>query len=272
MCQGISSIKGLYTATYSHSNPSDIKDLLLASGSLMKDNKLRNGKVFHAQQWSFDELEQYKSMLYFKKAVLEAKYKLPFNCSTGSAVMYDMHLYCVEYDTNILVKYQISSVLVKSVLANALVQPQALYDYMTGSHQQIDFAADETGLYLIYVTSSSKGNIVVSKIDPRDLSVLTTWITTYKKNKAGHAFLICGILYTTNGASGKSIDINYAYGTNKGLGKAVSVPMNTAVINDIVYFMDYNAVDNALYVWGHADLRTYHSNRLMMYPVVLKNE
>ena len=87
-------------------------------------------------------------------------------------VVYDGYLYYILYNTNTMVKYDIQNrnIVTTSPLPNAGYHN--LYAYGWGGFSDIDFAADEQGLWVLYATSSNNGKMVISKLDPSNLSIL----------------------------------------------------------------------------------------------------
>ncbi|XP_061577629.1 uncharacterized protein LOC133444119 isoform X2 [Cololabis saira] len=69
------------------------------------------------------------------------------------------------------------------------------------------FAVDESGLWVIYA-SSTDDNAVVAKLDPDTFTVESIINTAYPAAKAGNAFLVCGVLYFTDD---KDKRVTYAF-------------------------------------------------------------
>lgn len=139
------------------------------------------------------------------------------------------------------------------------------FPYASGKHTDLDFAIDEKGLWLIYATNSSRGHIVVSKVnDDDDLSFDETWVTEVKKKSVGNAFIICGVLYVMDAFDTTPTYVRYVYDTNKAKGWTLGpedLPFSNTVSKDYarVYSLDYSPSDQALYSWN--------SGRIEIYPV-----
>lgn len=226
--------------------------------------------------WADDAVIQYKSMFDYQNHKPETTYTLPIKCSISSAIVYGGNLYCAMFNvtnntmTNIVVKYNFKlQPIVSQMKISAGLLPRRTYSYIhyIWQRHQIDFAADETGLYVIYANASSKGNIIVSKVNPIDLTTEQTWMTTYQKNKAGHAFMVCGILYATNAVHGAQLNITYAFDTASSSGKDASLPIDTTINDPNTYILDYNPLDQSLYAWGFSSGSKHY--RQVRYKVML---
>lgn len=164
--------------------------------------------------------------------------------------------------TNKIVKYSLkeSRFLGERPLDNVGVHDT--FPYQSGKHSDLDFAVDEKGIWLIYATNSSRGNIVISKIKEDDLSFEDTWVTEIKKNTVGNAFIICGILYATDNYDKTPAYIKYGFDTNKGKGFTLDskvLPFVNTLSGDYarVYALDYSPSDQALYLWNNGRIEIY---------------
>jgi len=130
------------------------------------------------------------------------------------------------------------------------------YQYSYGAHTDIDFAADDGKLYVIYSTAAAQGRIVVSEINPTTLTVLGTWTAaTATKIDYANTFLACGVLYGINSESSSgpcffctdtTIDLawNLFSGASSNPGTAFTSPGTSGYIGGV----DYNPADGLVYV------------------------
>ncbi len=171
-------------------------------------------------------------------------------------VVYDGYLYYAKYNSNTIVKYDLD--LQKEVATMTLTGAgyHNTYYYQWGGYSDIDMAVDENGLWAIYATSTNGGKIVVSSIDPDKMAITGTWNTSSSsKTSVGNAFMICGVLYTTNSYSSSSATINYAYDTNTS--SSLSVSISFPVTYGYTTQIDYNPNDGLLYVWDYSRRLTF---------------
>lgn len=128
---------------------------------------------------------------------------------TGHTV-YDGYLYYNQYGSQNMVKYDISSgTSIVAVLPNASYNSSGRYQW--GGYSDIDFASDESGLWLTYATSNG-GKVVVSKLDTSNLSIIQTWNTNSEsKTSMGNSFIKQGKLYCLDNYFSTNGVINYIY-------------------------------------------------------------
>lgn len=211
---------------------------------------------------NINEVSEYTSIKGLKFELVDKTYQLPFSCVGTGHVVYKKVLYCQKMFTNKIVKYSLkeSRFLGERALDNVGVHDT--FPYQSGKHSDLDFAVDEKGIWLIYATNSSRGNIVISKIKEDDLSFEDTWVTEIKKNTVGNAFIICGILYATDNYDKTPAYIKYGFDTNKGKGFTLDskvLPFVNTLSGDYarVYALDYSPSDQALYLWNNGRIEIY---------------
>uniref|UniRef100_G1NQ14 Olfactomedin-like domain-containing protein n=1 Tax=Meleagris gallopavo TaxID=9103 RepID=G1NQ14_MELGA len=146
-----------------------------------------------------------------------------------------------------------NNVVLRKALPSAAVSNR--FSYAGVSWQDIDFAVDESGLWVIYSTENSMGNIVISKLNETTLDVLNTWQTRQYKPSVSNAFMLCGILYATRTLSTRKEEIFYMYDTSTGEEGRVSVIMDKKL--DTIQSLSYNPTDQRLYVYNDGYLLRY---------------
>ncbi|KAJ8312656.1 hypothetical protein KUTeg_010029 [Tegillarca granosa] len=241
----------------------------IAKGTVMKD-PIPGGQIWVTYGYSdINEIIEYDSMTSFEHDYATKTHKLPFFCDGTGHVVYKNSLFCHKVMTDKIVKY--------NLLLNNWVGEMSLpgvgvhntYPYQPGIFSDIDFAVDERGLWVVYATEASKGNIVISKLDDVELTVLETWRTNIPKKQVGNTFMICGVLYATDSFENIPTYIKYVYDTGTGGSKILTpdqIPFSNSLKKDYgqCYMLDYNPMERKLFSWNHA--------RVEIYPVFTRND
>uniref|UniRef100_A0A3Q3KM77 Olfactomedin-like domain-containing protein n=1 Tax=Monopterus albus TaxID=43700 RepID=A0A3Q3KM77_MONAL len=105
-----------------------------------------------------------------------------------------------------------------------------MHPYTWGGYADIDIMADELGLWVVYSTNQSAGNIVISQIDTDILHVRKIWNTEYSKRNSG-------------------AKVYYAYSTKTSTYEYIDIPFHNQYFH--ISMLDYNARDRALYAWNN---------------------
>ncbi|XP_008431387.1 myocilin-like [Poecilia reticulata] len=201
------------------------------------------------------QLFVYEDMDQFSKGFPMKVLVLPEPVESTGATVYRGSLYYQRRRSRTLLRYNLTS----ESLASRLDLPHAgfhgQHPYSWGGYTDIDLAADEQGLWVIYSTGKAKGAIVISQLDPASLEVRRSWETKIRKNSVGNAFMVCGHLYTVASYTTPNTTINYMFDTATSEGQAVAVPfVNKYRYNSMV---DYNHAQRKLYAWDNFHMVTY---------------
>nr|XP_008176001.1 olfactomedin-like [Chrysemys picta bellii] len=129
------------------------------------------------------------------------------------------------------------------------------FSYTGTSWQGLDLAADESGLWVLYATERSEGNIVIGRLGPGSLALEKTWQTSQYKPAATNAFMVCGVMYVTRAVSTHREEIFYAYDTRTGRESRLSLPLDK--VTDVVRSLSYNPSDHKLYMFSDGYLLRY---------------
>ncbi|XP_064191980.1 olfactomedin-4-like isoform X1 [Anguilla rostrata] len=120
----------------------------------------------------------------------------------------------------------------------------------------VDFSADETGLWVIYGTQKSHGNMVLSRLDAESLNVTHTWSTRLFKKSVTNAFVVCGVLYATRYDDRYREEVFYAFDTATGReDNTLALPLEK--VADGVANLHYNPADHRLYMYNDNYLLAY---------------
>ncbi|XP_067853527.1 olfactomedin-4-like [Heptranchias perlo] len=182
-----------------------------------------------------------------------------FNAQGSGGTMFKDAYYYNCYDTGRLCRFDMTT---QEVIHVTL--PFAGYNdkfpYCTLSscymYTDMDLATDENGLWVLYATEFNFGNLVVSRLNTTDLSLLESWNTTLYKRSATNAFVICGVVYATRYLSSETEEIFYMFDTTSGVERNDLSIQFRKVLPGIQY-MNYNPRDRKLYVYSDAYIVSY---------------
>ncbi|XP_010882357.2 olfactomedin-4-like [Esox lucius] len=120
----------------------------------------------------------------------------------------------------------------------------------------VDFAVDETGLWVIYTTLGNHGNLMLSRLDSQAFNVTHTWTTRLFKKSVTNAFMVCGVLYATRYVDRFREEVFYAFDTATGQDdNTLALPLEK--IEGGVASLTYNPIDRQLYMYNEGYLLSY---------------
>ncbi|XP_065434839.1 olfactomedin-4-like [Chrysemys picta bellii] len=188
--------------------------------------------------------------------------KIQYGEGSGTAV-YNNFMYYNVYNSRGMGKLDLNT----NTLAVRKTLPNAAYgnrfSYAGVGWQDMDFAVDESGLWVIYSTKDNTGNIIISKLNETTRDVLHAWNTRQYKPSISNAFIICGVLYATRPVNTRKEEIFYTYDTNTEQEGKISIIMDKML--ETIQSINYNPSDRVLYVYNDGYLVKYD---LIFQPVL----
>ncbi|ROL54564.1 Olfactomedin-4 [Anabarilius grahami] len=127
----------------------------------------------------------------------------------------------------------------------------------TYSNTDMDFATDESGVYVIYASTSNFGNVIISKVETSNPPALNqTWSTSLHKKTITNTFMVCGVLYATRYLNAETEEIFYSYDTKTNV-ERYDLRIHIKKMQTNIEFLNYDPRDHLLYVYSDAYILTY---------------
>ncbi|XP_033108193.1 uncharacterized protein LOC117109846 isoform X2 [Anneissia japonica] len=221
----------------------------------MKDPVGSDDKLWFAEGFLENVLEEYNSMAAFKDGNTSAVYTLPFYWDGMGHVVYNGSFY-YHRGLRQVIRYDLKSqTIVARVDIPSVAYRNSKYAYKSG-YTFLDFEVDENGLWVIYSSPQSNGNIMVSKLDSQDLSIIKTITTGHEKQLAAEAIIVCGVLYTIKSYTKGATTFNYGFDLYSGK-EIPNVDIKFNIEYGKLTMLTYNIQDRKLYALDKGHLVTY---------------
>ncbi|KAF7670225.1 hypothetical protein LDENG_00043470 [Lucifuga dentata] len=174
----------------------------------------------------------------------------------GTGNNYIVHGNTIYYQHN--TPFSMSKLNLTSSKFDYRVIPEASerFSYSYSDHQNMDFAADENGLWVMYASEESKGRIVLAKIDEKSFGIADQWKTGVYKQLAGNAFMACGVMYATRSVDLNTEEIYYSYNTRTREEKHHNIRFQK--FQEKYTNLDYNPTDQKLYMYNSGYYVSYN--------------
>ncbi|XP_029900780.1 olfactomedin-4 [Myripristis murdjan] len=229
-------------------------------GGWGKDSKPARG--YESMYWygGYSSPSVYNFYLYsnYDNFILRSAFKdhdLP-NGWYGTGNNYIVHGNAIYYQKNS--PFSMSKLNLTTSKYDYRVIPQASqkFSYIYSDYQNMDFAADENGLWVMYATEEAKGKLVIAKIDEPSFGIENEWSTNVYKQLASNAFMVCGVMYATRSVDLNTEEIFYSYDTKTGEERHLSIQFEKFQENYVN--LDYNPSDQKLYMYNNGYYVSYN--------------
>ncbi|XP_028251742.1 olfactomedin-4 [Parambassis ranga] len=174
----------------------------------------------------------------------------------GAGNNYIVHRNSIYYQHNS--PFSMTKLNLTSVKFDYRVIPAASqrFTYSYSDNQNMDFSADEKGLWVMYASEESMGKIVLAKIDEKSFGIEEEWKTGVFKQLAGNAFMACGVMYVTRAVDVNTEEIFYAYDTRTKEEKHINIRFQK--FQEKYSNLDYNPTDQKLYMYNDGYYVSYN--------------
>ncbi|XP_028856877.1 olfactomedin-like protein 2A isoform X2 [Denticeps clupeoides] len=230
-------------------------------GAWMKDPTSNGNAIYVTNHYYGDTLLEFSNMETFKQGLVRNSYKLPYSWAGTGHTVYRGALYYNRAFSRDIIRFdlRLRYVAAWSTLHDAVSVGDADFPASWQGHSDIEFAADESGVWLVYPSLDEDGFhaevITLSRLNPHNLLKERSWRTGLRRQHYGNCFMICGVLYAVDSIGHAHANVSYAFDTHT---QTQMVP-SLALVNNYMYTVqiEYNPKERVLYGWDNGHQVTY---------------
>ncbi|KAK3535357.1 hypothetical protein QTP70_010018 [Hemibagrus guttatus] len=178
-----------------------------------------------------------------------------------NVVQYGDALYYGCYNTPAVCRFNIST---RSVTNTPLPQNSGFNNKFPFGHldatyiyTDLDFATDESGVWVVYTAPDNFGNVILSEvIEGNPPSLGRSWRTSLHKRTATNTFMACGVLYATRFLDKQTEEIFYSFDTET-MEERYDLNIHLKKMQTNIQSLNYNPQDRMLYAYSDAYIVSY---------------
>ncbi|XP_026763186.2 uncharacterized protein LOC113521737 [Galleria mellonella] len=228
-------------------------------GAWLRDSNATDAqrdKLWTTQENDVERLREYGSKVSFKSDHVDEFHKLQKPFFGNGHIVYSGSFFYQANESGHpgdIIRYDLTQSRIKSVHL-----PHAAGRLYTSQHNQVDFSADDNGLWAIYSIEGSN-NTAVAKLsfDPsRDgLNIDYIWNISLNHRQVGEMFIVCGVLYALDSATERESKVTVAIDLY--LKKPVEVSLQFTNPFRKTTQLGYDHMHKELYSWDRGNQLTY---------------
>ncbi|XP_034744138.1 olfactomedin-like protein 2B [Etheostoma cragini] len=238
------------------SEPVQLNSYGLSDGAWMRDARGHGNVIYLTNGHYGNNLLEFRDMDTFKSGQASNSYKLPYSFTGTGHVVFNGAFYYNRAFSRDIVRYDLRH---RYVAAWTTLNDALLEEQVHRTQTEVEFAVDESGLWLLYPALDSEGFhqevILLIHLRPRDLQPIQSFRTGLRRGRYGNSFLVCGVLYAVNSMEDHYANVTYAFDTHT---LTHTVP-SLAVTNMHAHIsqLAYCPLDKKLYAWDNGHQMRY---------------
>ncbi|XP_063626917.1 uncharacterized protein LOC134798420 isoform X1 [Cydia splendana] len=228
-------------------------------GAWLRDSnssEAQKEKLWTTQENDVERLREYWSKARFKNDQVDQPHKLQRPFFGNGHIVYSGSFFYQANDSGKpgdIMRYDLTQSRIKFVQL-----PHRGGRLYTSQHNQVDFSADDNGLWAIYSLEGSN-NTAVAKLsfDPSkdDLNIDYIWNISLNHKQVGEMFIVCGVLYALDSATERESKVSVAIDLYQNKQLEVSLPFTNPFRKTTQ--LGYDHTHKELYSWDRGNQLTY---------------
>ncbi|XP_005428545.1 olfactomedin-like protein 1 [Geospiza fortis] len=222
-------------------------------GSWMKDPGKKHAKIYLLSGSVNNVILEFANIMAFmenNQTLKARRVPLPVPWEGTGHVIYQGFLFYHRHGSlNEIVKFHLQ----RRHVADQMLLPGAgrIPAYQLSPQTKIDLALDEQGLWALHAEPETRGNIVLTKINPVAMAVEHSWDTPCSSRDAEAAFMACNTLHVVyNSPSGGSSRIQCVYDVLGALNAHTNPGLHFPKRQGGHSSVHYNPKERQLFAWG----------------------
>ncbi|KAM9323347.1 olfactomedin-like protein 2B [Pholidichthys leucotaenia] len=186
----------------------------LSDGAWMRDARGHGSVIYLTSGHLGNILLEFRDMENFKLGHVSNSYKLPYRFSGTGHVVFNGAFYYNRAFSRDVIRYDLRH---RYVAAWTTLHDALLEDQPQTAQTEVEFAVDESGLWLLYPALDTEGFhqevMLLVHLHPRDLQPKRSFRTGLRRGRYGNSFLVCGVLYAVDSMERRFANVTYAFDT-----------------------------------------------------------